>query len=331
MQFKLNYYIQNINDCYEFDSVFDIGIIMKEPTEKINIYINNLTLITNISNYKSIVTYEVDYYSPSIYTVSDFITNTLDFYFQKSDSSFTERFLCNLRKNHIQLLFTCYNYNSGYYRLGSINQTYSDIHYKFNFIFESIKNDEITSTNWRLYLVNECYPKYADLSLEDSFVLRLFSTSISGDIRFNLESDNLECTGTSDLLNCKVPINHFKNKKSGYYYVQALYSYNIWQILYDAGPIYIQLTPENVIVLRIKEENNKNVVKVGLNGTLYFTTDYIDIDNIFEDNLIEDFTFNLLILDNYGFDYEVICNFFKPMNEKMRIFCKFEEQLKFSQ
>ena len=327
MQFKLNYYIEIKNDCYEFGSVLDIGIIMKEPSEKINIYINNLTLITNLSNYKSIVTYEVDFYSPSLDTLPDFITDTFDYNFENNKSTYPERFTCNFRKNPLKLLLTCYDYDSGYFRIGSIiNQTFTNINYKYNFLFESVRNDELASVNWRLYLIDESYPNYANLSLKDYFTLILFSTSISGDIRLNLDSDNLECTGNYYFLSCKVTVNHFKNKKSGYYDIYALYSYNIWQTLYDAGPIYVQLPPEDTIVLRIKEENNKNGVKLGLNGTLYFVTDYIDIDNIFEDYIIEDFTFKVILFDNYGFDYEINCRFFNPINQNMRIFCDFDKK-----
>ena len=47
----------------------------------------------------------------------------------------------------------------------------------------------------------------------------------------------------------------------------------------------IKLSEDNNVTLRITEENNKNGVKVGLNGSIYFITDYNDTNNIFEDNI----------------------------------------------
>ena len=80
------------------------------------------------------------------------------------------------------------------------------------------------------------------------------------------------------------------------------------------------------ISLRIKKENNKNILKIGNKGTFAFITDYNDSEkNIFKNiNMI----FNNKIIDENKNEYEVECKFWKPSDENIRIFCKLNNDLK---
>ena len=255
--FKLYYTIEK-DSFYEFESVLDINIIINEPSEKITIYVSIIKLLTKTLNSIGIITYETNSYSYSIETIPDFITKNFNLYFQKNGTSTpeSERFTCNFRKSTPnEVLLTCYgNYDSGEYYLGSQSTTsLTNIHYKYNFYFYSTSNNEIASVHYPWIIILRSYPNNADLSLEDSFNLRLIFDWVryADHIRLNLDSDDLECTQAYDLLNCKVPLNHFKNKKNGYYYTYVLNTDGIWQILYDVNPVYVKLPEANDVVLRI--------------------------------------------------------------------------------
>ena len=122
-----------------------------------------------------------------------------------------------------------------------------------------------------------------------------------------------------------------RNKKSGYYYIYLEKPQNNYNRLYDADPIYIEL-PENNndIELRIKEEYNKNIIKIGNNGTLYFITDFDDYSsNIFNHADIEEKTrFNTTIVDEERNIYDVICRLWKPIDENLVIICNLNSNLK---
>jgi hypothetical protein len=217
--FNLYYTIEK-DSSYEFESVLDVNIIINEPSEKIRIYVSSIRrLLTNTSNYIGIITYETNSYSYSLETIPDFVTNTFSLDFKKNGTSSTESFTCNFRKSTPnEVLLTCYSYyNGGDYYLGSLSSTtFSNIHYKYTFSLSSTSNTQIASVYYPWLIIHRSYPNNVDLSLEEYFTLRLFIYwNINTDhIRLNLDSDDLECSIENYLLSCKVPLNHFKNKKN---------------------------------------------------------------------------------------------------------------------
>ena len=66
------------------------------------------------------------------------------------------------------------------------------------------------------------------------------------------------------------------NKLSGYYYTYYLNNNNEYSIYYNLVPFKVIL-PDNDIYLRIKKEDNSQIINVGQNGVIYFTTHYDDI------------------------------------------------------
>ena len=73
----------------------------------------------------------------------------------------------------------------------------------------------------------------------------------------------------------------------------------------------------------LDNDNNKEI-NVGENGIIYFFTNYMDIDNeIFDKNDIEEQTeYKATISDKNYNDYNVTCRLWKPLDDKLRIFCK---------
>ena len=90
------------------------------------------------------------------------------------------------------------------------------------------------------------------------------------------------------------------------------------------------LTPEKLII-NIKEEQNKNIKDIGNNGTLEIITDYNDTETyIFSNSDIESYTFNNTMIDkDNNYTYNVICRLWKCNKGRIKIFCKFYEDLKY--
>ena len=209
----------------------------------------------------------------------------------------------------------------------------TNIHYKYNFYINPRTSIEF-STLYPYDLIFNTYPNYIDLSYEESVSLKYFapfSSSSMRPLRLNLEGNNLECR-IGDLLNCILPASHFKNKTSGYYYTYHENEDGVWQILYDADPIYVKLLDDDSVVIRIKEDYNKNVIKIGKKGTLYFTTDYNDTENnYFDFDSDRKTNISTVLLDEQGNEYDVICKIWKQNDGIVKIFCDLNETLKFEE
>ena len=81
------------------------------------------------------------------------------------------------------------------------------------------------------------------------------------------------------------------------------------------------------IIISIERVNYRDTKNIGINGILYCITNYTDELNIFDPLDIEEKTkFNTVIIENRN-EHNVTCKLFKPINEKLRLFCKLNEQL----
>ena len=217
------------------------------------------------------------------------------------------------------------------------NQVYlSNIHYKYNFNITS-SNSISFSTLEPFIIAFNTYPSYIDLTFKSSASLKYLISYRSyrfTHIRLNLDGDDLECINSNndEIVDCTLPVSHFENKTSGYYYTYHKNENGDWQILYDANPIYVKLLRSNTIILSIKKEYNKNIIKVGVNGTLYFTTDYNDNEyNIFDYESEKKTNISTTIFDDQGNNYKVICRIWKQNNGVIKIFCDLNETLKFKE
>ena len=65
---------------------------------------------------------------------------------------------------------------------------------------------------------------------------------------------------------------------------------------------------------------------MGINGIIYFIIDYYDNKNIFNVSNLEDIAiFNSSLRDQNDYIYKAICRLWKPLQDKMRIFCDLSE------
>ena len=224
---------------YEFNSVLNINIKYEKTIEKEDIYLNITKLLRNSSdNSESIITYETN-----ISSCPEIITESFRLSFNDSKNSFTEGY-CYFKKNeknNLNLLLLCdvQTFWSRPYQLWPISyqKTLENIHYKYNFIIESISANKTFERkyNFRIYNI---YPNYINLTTNNTVILKIFdnidyynknlydsksyytplvANEYLSYFKLNLDGNNLRCTSGFKLISCKVSKNHFRNKKSGYY------------------------------------------------------------------------------------------------------------------
>ena len=98
----------------------------------------------------------------------------------------------------------------------------------------------------------------------------------------------------------------------------------------ENSPIDILTDTDNKLNLTIKDNFNKNILKVGQKGIIYFVTDYNDYkSNIFDASDIEEKTkFDTIIKDEELNEYNATCKLWKPNYDYIRIICSLDENLK---
>jgi uncharacterized cupin superfamily protein len=175
------------------------------------------------------------------------------------------------------------------------------------------------------------YPEELNFQSEDTIIIRYImdSPNYANKIKLNPESSDLECEDLNEMKKCIVPITHFDNKESGYYYTFHSNHLNDSSIYYESNPINVILPPlDKRIEIILEEELNHNIINIGIKGTLYFRTNYNDSENIFNISDIEENTkFETTITDEDNNEYNVLCRLWKPEIGKFRVFCDLNETL----
>ena len=243
---------------------------------------------------------------------------------------------CFFRKySQKPLLILCSIKDEGTYSLGEIKQEiYLDnINVRYNFSIQPVVNNEEFEVKddgtYGLYY----YPTILNFSLYDEIDVNFFiySSKLIKGIKLNIDSDELNCQDINEnTTKCFVHKSHFENKESGYYYIYHLNHKNNYSIFYEMPPIKVILPEENnKLIINIKKEDNKNIV-IGYQGIFAFITDYNDNEtNIFDIIDIEEKAkFNTFIIDNNRNKYNVSCRLWKPIDEKIRVICSLNENLK---
>lgn len=97
----------------------------------------------------------------------------------------------------------------------------------------------------------------------------------------------------------------------------------------ESSPIYLPI--DHNINLTINGNRNKNALKIGEKGIIYFVTDYNGNErNIFDASDIEEKTkFKTKINDENQNEYNANCKLWKPINDYIRIICNLDENLKY--
>ena len=68
-------------------------------------------------------------------------------------------------------------------------------------------------------------------------------------------------------------------------------------------------------------------VKIGKKGAIAFKTDFEDSQNIFNPSDIETKTVNKILFSGNNKNYQADCHLWKPIGEKLRLICKFNENI----
>ena len=211
-----------------------------------------------------------------------------------------------------------------------------NIHYKYNFIIQPSEHYiKVNFQPWRGSYIKFIYPEEFDLSFNESVIIRYIMPKPSTIklIRLNPNSEYLNCEDLIDMKKCTVPYKHFLVEKSGDYYTYHTNHYSAIQKFYESPVIKVNLKQEKIIDLYVKDEDNNNRIFFGTKGIIYFKTNYTDNENIFDSSDIEEKTiFETTISDvhedNYYYsnNYNVTCRLWKPINEKIRIFCDLNQK-----
>ena len=153
--------------------------------------------------------------------------------------------------------------------------------------------------------------------------------SLAKNIKLNPEETDLNCQNLNGLKKCFISRAHFlKNNLTNYRTLHSNHE-GEYDIYYESPIIKLILPEEEITKIYIKDEDNNQEITIGKNGILYFITNYTDQENkIFNDINLEDKTeFNATLSDNNFIKYDATCRLWKPINEKLRIFCKLNSSL----
>ena len=313
-------------------SVLDI-IVNNNQNQKENIYID-LTKIKEEQIYaNNSITYETNVTEiPELY--SDIFN--LSFKYESRTHIYLQK--CFFKKIPDQpLLLFCLMTREGTFSLfqNETKEILNNINIKYNFIILPMEIETIFNvSNNGNYLFYE-YPYVLDFHKREELVIDYHYIGyniISGGIKLNPDSTALKCDEKSInnryIKRCEISINHFNGKNSSYYNTYYLNYLNNYSLVYTLPPINVILPGENEIILRIKKENNKNLIKIGPKGTITFKTKYNDTKNAFKDINIDNYiTFNNKIIDSDKKEYDVNCKIWKPKDENITIFCNLNENL----
>ena len=208
----------------------------------------------------------------------------------------------------------------------------NNIHYKYNFIIQPFKFNENITVNNEGARVNVVYPEKIDFTSSNSSIIRfeMYTPSLDTGIKLNPDSDSyLECEEVFKIKKCIVPESHFNGKESGYYNISHKNHAGDSNIYYALPLIHITLPEESITELHIEFEDNKRDKYIGYEGILNFVLDYNDSEtNIFNPSDIEERTiFKTTIVVDEENTTNVICKLWKPINEKLNMFCKLSNNL----
>ena len=299
---------------------------------KIDLNITNLKLMDDNVDKNSNFVYEVE---TDISNASKVMTYLFKLNFTNEDGDIVNG-ECFFKKDKEEPLYLLCKSNRGASPLSLLeikNEIVLDnIHVKYNFKIKSLKNDN------KVYMEGEgasgmiILQKTLDFYANDEINIDLiFDIPFNGNIKLNLDAkEELVCENVHALISrCKVPKSHFENKQSGNYYIYYLNHKKEYIRFYEFSPFQVILPNENEVLIRIKKENNKNEIKIGKDGIFAIVTDYNDKGkNIFNDTVIGNIEINTNIKDENNNEYKVECHLWEPTDDKMRIICKLENNLK---
>ena len=299
---------------YDLNTVLGLKFNYYNVTKE-NIYVEITKLKEDIGEIFHLITYETNVSSIKNVITDQFPLNFTGYYRTK----------CFFKKNeNTNMLLLCPFESEGNYslELGYLNYEIDNISSLYNFIILPIQNNEIftITSDWGYYIF-DTHPQILDFTQNDSITITI---SLSGldhsyeKYKINPFGDVLECLDGMLLKKCIVPVSHFDYEENGYYNFYYINPRDSLSIFYEVTPFNVKLPERNILKLKIKKEDNLEIIDIGQKGTFYLTTDYNDnITNIFDPfNIEENTEFNTTIIENNENIYNVNCRLWKPTNKK---------------
>ena len=194
------------------------------------------------------------------------------------------------------------------------------IKYQNIFFYLSLnKKDSIlisTSDTYK-FVYNETSKKDMDIAIystENNFI---------NGIKIENKEQNLEIKRYND----KYFYNFFSTNTDGEINIEINFNLNENEYLIIDFEIDYNIPPEKLI-MNIKEEDNKKIRDIGKRGTLEILTDYNDTEtNIFNNSIIEHYTFDNTMIGNDNNIYNVQCRLWKSNTGMIKLFCKLARDL----
>ena len=320
--FELNYFDNNLGQLIYLENVFNIRINYKSiKKENVYIGINNL-LINNIEN-NSYIAYETN-----ITNINNLISNK--FILNQSDST---QMPCLLKKDINQkLLLICKMTNIGTFTLGEIKQELilDYINIKYNLLIQPVLNNDKFIVDGNGGSILFASPMILDFYENDSLTIYFYSNDIEyiNEIRLNPDSDeDIKCDTINKMKKCIITKSYFNGKQNGYYYLYYKNNFENYTKFFQLSPINVILPKDKELIIKINNIDNNHTLEISQKGAISFITEYEDSQNIFNTNYIKQNTLCNATFTGIDKIYKAECHLWKPKGEKMRLICKFEENI----
>ena len=317
--FKCGYFDSNEYRLMSFDNVFDITINYNN-VQKENIYVNIVRLLSNEVGINSYIAYETN-----ITSLNDIVS--YEFYIKFNNMTDLTCFFKKTIERPLVLLCKVKNKYQSLY-LGEIKDEIilSDIHYKYNFLIQPVVNKEVFYVEYLSRSFLYVYPKTFDFYYENSYQIYFYSNDNTNNINYIslIEEDNpLSCSRLSiNTIKCTVSSDYFSGKPNGYYNTYYKIN-NLYNIVYELSPIEILLPQSNEIIIKVKPIEQP--VIIGVKGAILLEVDY-NRENIDVKELEKLANFKANFSSN-GKIYEADCKEWTPEYGKIKMICKFNENL----
>ena len=322
-----NYYLGTIMINSVLDIIIEYDDITKKPVMNVKIddYENNIIKAGEYIAFKA-----------KSLPNTNIITDKFNMNFLDINNNLKKEFSCYLKKiiNKEYLNLLCLITEEGSFLLSQHELTLNNIHYKYSFSINKEQDSNIFNVTGKGSQIYLTYASSLNITLEDSITLKYLMEEpsleenivISQNDNFT-EKEIIKCNNYNKVKLCIIPINFFEGKNNGYFYTYHFLNseYKYFSQFYESNPFNLILPPKNLIILRIKSEDNSPNIYIGNKGIITLITDYNDTSkNIFNESNI---TFNSSIKDLDENIYEVIFTLWKG-NGIIRMFCKLKENLK---
>jgi len=324
--FNFNFYINGEN--YSSYSLWAFYLILKENVTKLNIGIEKSYL-------KRVVNFT--------YIIADNFNLTDDTFVCNDDFSIFRTYFIKQKPNYSYFWYSLSSDKLGYY---FVKRPQSELH---NIIFGSWNNNYdyviLMRDKGCFQLKYQNYGRDISLKKKESILVSttttyqfVYNDTSKKDVNIAIYStennfiNSIKIQGVNQNLeikkyNDKYFYNFFSTNTNGEIYFKIIFNFNEKEYMIIDFEIDYYIPPENLI-MNLKEEDNNKIRDIGNRGTFEILTDYNDTDtNIFNNSLIEDYTFDNTMTGDRDNVYNVKCRLWKSNNGMMKLFCKLTQEL----